>query len=122
LKIRDKVRKNKKRRTIMSEYIQITTTTDSRELAQKIAETLVEKKVAACAQISGPITSIYEWKGKIENEEEWYCVIKTRQNLYPQVEEKIKELHPYEVPEIIALPIVEGNKAYLAWITEVVKN
>lgn len=106
----------------MSEYIQITTTTDSRELAQKIAETLVEKKVAACAQISGPITSIYEWKGKIENEEEWYCVIKTRQNLYPQVEEKIKELHPYEVPEIIALPIVEGNKAYLAWITEVVKD
>jgi periplasmic divalent cation tolerance protein len=106
----------------MSEYIQITTTTDSRELAQKIAGTLVEKKLAACAQISGPITSIYEWKGKVENEEEWYCVIKTRQNLYPQVEEKIKELHPYEVPEIIALPIVEGNKTYLAWITEVVKN
>ncbi len=106
----------------MSEYVQITTTTDSKELAQKIAETLVEKKLAACAQISGPITSIYEWKGKVENEEEWYCVIKTRKNLYQEVEENIKALHPYEVPEIIALPIVEGNKAYLAWINEVVKD
>ncbi|NIM17255.1 MAG: divalent cation tolerance protein CutA [Candidatus Aminicenantes bacterium] len=107
---------------MMSEYVQITTTTDSKELAQKIAETLVEKKLAACAQISGPITSIYEWKGKVENEEEWYCVIKTRKNLYQEVEENIKALHPYEVPEIIALPIVEGNKAYLAWINEVVKD
>ena len=106
----------------MSEYVQITTTTDSRELAQKIAETLVEKKLAACAQISGPITSIYEWKGKVENEEEWYCVIKTRKNLFQEIEENIKALHPYEVPEIIALPLVEGSKAYLAWITEVVKD
>ena len=106
----------------MSEFIQIITTTDSRELAMQIAENLVGKKLAACAQISGPITSIYQWKGKIENEEEWYCVIKTRKNLYPEVEESIKAQHPYEVPEIIALPIEEGNPDYLDWITEVVKN
>ncbi|UCH96485.1 MAG: divalent-cation tolerance protein CutA [Candidatus Aminicenantes bacterium] len=105
----------------MSEFLQITTTTDSKELAMQIAEKLVEQKLAACVQVSGPITSIYEWKGKIENAQEWYCVIKTRKNLYPQVEESIKTLHPYEVPEIIALPILQGKKDYLDWITQVVR-
>jgi len=105
----------------MSEFLQIITTTDSRELAMRIAEKLVEKKIAACVQVSGPITSIYAWKGKIENAEEWYCVIKTRENLYQEVEEAIKALHPYEVPEIIALPILHGNKNYLDWITQVVR-
>jgi periplasmic divalent cation tolerance protein len=105
----------------MSEFLQITTTTDSKELAMQIAEKLVGKKIAACVQVSGPITSIYEWKGKIENAEEWYCVIKTRKNLYQKVEEAIKALHPYEVPEIIALPILEGNKDYLDWVTQVVR-
>lgn len=105
----------------MSEYVQITTTTDSRELAVQIAEKLVGEKIAACLQILGPITSIYRWKGKIENTEEWYCVIKTRKNLYQKVEEAIKALHPYEVPEIIALPISEGSKDYLDWITQVVR-
>ena len=104
----------------MSEFLQIITTTDTKELAKQIAETLVEKKIAACVQISGPIISTYEWKGKIENAEEWYCVIKTRKNLYKKVEESIKVLHPYDVPEIIALPILEGNQAYLDWIDEVV--
>ncbi len=105
----------------MSEFLQITTTTDSRELAMRIAEKLVEKKIAACVQVSGPITSIYAWKSKIENAEEWYCVIKTRENLYQEVEAAIKALHPYEVPEIIALPIQQGNKDYLDWITQVVR-
>ena len=106
----------------MSEYIQITTTTDNRDLAVKIAGSLVEQKIAACAQVSGPITSIYEWKGKIENSQEWYCVIKTRKDLYPRVEERIKKLHSYEVPEIIAVPIVAGNPAYLEWIDDVTKT
>ena len=106
----------------MSEYIQVITTTPSRELAQQIAEKLVEDKSAACAQVSGPITSIYEWKGKVENEEEWYCVIKTRKDLFREVEESIKTLHSYEVPEIIALPILEGSPAYLAWLNQVVKS
>lgn len=106
----------------MNEYIQITTTADNRELAVKIAGSLVEQKIAACAQVSGPITSIYEWKGKIENAQEWYCVIKTRKDLYRQVEENIKKMHSYEVPEIIALPIVAGNPAYLEWIDEVTKK
>jgi len=105
----------------MREFIQITTTIDSEELAMKIAGKLVEKKIAACVQVSGPITSTYEWKGKIEKAKEWYCVIKTRNNLYQEVEEAIKALHPYEVPEIIALPILEGNKDYLDWLTQVVR-
>ncbi|HLP57280.1 MAG TPA: divalent-cation tolerance protein CutA [Candidatus Deferrimicrobium sp.] len=100
----------------MNEYIQIVTTTDSREVAQKIADTLVGEKIAACVQVSGPISSTYEWHGKIENAEEWVCVIKTRKSLYSQVEERIKAVHPYEVPEIIALPIVAGNPAYMAWL------
>lgn len=103
----------------MSKYIQMTTTTDSREAAGKIAETLVKGKIAACVQVSGPITSTYEWQGKIENTEEWCCVIKTRESLYGKVEEAIKAVHAYEVPEIIALPITAGNPAYLAWIDEV---
>lgn len=107
---------------MMSEFLQIMTTTNTKELAKQIAETLVGKKLAACVQISGPIISTYEWKGKIETEEEWYCVIKTRKSLYKKVEERIKALHSYDVPEIIALPILEGNQAYLDWINEVVKE
>jgi periplasmic divalent cation tolerance protein len=103
----------------MNEYIQIITTTDSREIAKKIADTLVQKKIAACVQVSGPISSTYEWQGKIETADEWYCVIKTRKNLYAQVEASIKSVHTYQVPEIIALPILSGNPDYLAWIDEV---
>jgi periplasmic divalent cation tolerance protein len=103
----------------MSKYIQVITTTDSREAAKKIAETLVKEKLAACVQVSGPISSTYEWQGKIENAEEWVCVIKTRESFYGKVEEAIKTVHTYEVPEIIALPITAGNPAYLAWIDEV---
>ena len=106
----------------MSEYVQIITTTNSRESANQIAEKLVGEKLAACAQVSGPITSVYQWKGKIERDEEFYCVIKTRKDLYPEVEKTIKAVHSYEVPEIIALPILEGSPAYLDWITEVVKK
>lgn len=106
----------------MSEYVQVVTTTDSRESANQMAENLVGAKLAACVQVSGPITSVYQWKGKIERDEEYYCMIKTRKDLYPEVEKTIKELHSYDVPEIIALPILEGNPAYLDWITEVVKK
>ena len=103
----------------MSKYIHMLTTTDSKEVAQKIAETLVKGKIAACVQISGPISSTYEWQGKIETADEWLCAIKTREDLYKNVEESIKRVHTYEVPEIIALPIVAGNRAYLDWIDDV---
>lgn len=100
----------------MESYIQVTTTTEKKEDAEKIAISLVERKIAACAQIAGPIISIYRWKGKIETAEEWQCVIKSRKNLYDEIEKAIRAVHTYEVPEIIAVPIVAGSVDYLEWI------
>jgi len=108
--------------TFNTEYIQVVTTTNTRELAVKIAETVVKKKLGACGQISGPITSIYEWKNNIESSEEFYCTIKTRAELFEKVENCIKSLHPYEVPEIIATPIINGSKDYLDWINEITRG
>ncbi len=67
-------------------------------------------------QIVGPITSTYWWKGSIETAEEWLCLIKTSQNLYADLEKAIKEMHPYETPEIIAIPILTGSSDYLQWL------
>ena len=106
----------------MKSYIQITTTTETKEQAEKIAQYLVETKLAACVQITGPITSIYRWKGKVENTQEWLCLIKTLDYLYNKVEAAIKSQHPYETPEIIAVPIVKGSKEYLNWLENELKN
>lgn len=100
----------------MNRYIQVITTISDKSGAEKIAKALINKKLAACVQIAGPIKSIYRWKGKIETAKEWVCVIKTRKNLYEKVEAAIKKIHPYEVPEIIAVPIAAANKDYLKWI------
>lgn len=100
----------------MESYIQITTTTDKKEVAERIAFRLVEEKIAACVQIVGPITSIYRWKGNIERAEEWQCIIKSREGLYQEIEHVIKSVHPYELPEIIAIPIVVGSGEYLEWL------
>lgn len=105
----------------MDQFIQITTTADKQDVAEKIAEALVEKRLAACVQISGPIVSIYRWKGRTERAQEWLCTVKTRQNLYMEVEKAIKALHPYETPEIIAAPILAGSEDYLAWLNAELK-
>ena len=100
----------------MEAYIQVITTTENKQDAEKIAGILVEKKLAGCVQIVGPVTSIYRWKGKIEEAREWQCVIKSRKGLFGEIEKVISSIHPYEVPEIIAVPIVTGNRAYLEWL------
>jgi periplasmic divalent cation tolerance protein len=100
----------------MKTYIQISTTTETKEQAQKIARYLVEQKLAACVQISGPIESIYHWKGKVETSNEWLCLIKTREDLFDIVEAAIKKMHSYETPEIIAVQIIKGSKEYLNWL------
>ena len=100
----------------MKSYIQVTTTTETKEEAQKIALYLVEQKLAACVQISGPISSTYHWKGKVETAEEWRCLIKTQEGLYQELEKAIISLHSYETPEIIAVPIIKGSKEYLCWL------
>ncbi len=106
----------------MKSFIQITTATETKEQAQKIARHLVEKKLAACVQISGPIESTYHWKGKVETASEWLCLIKTRESLFKKVEAAIKKLHPYETPEIIAVPIIKGSKEYLKWLDAETEN
>ena len=98
------------------------TTTDKREDAQTIAQALVERRLAACVQIVGPITSVYRWQGKIETAQEWQCLVKSRRALYLPIERTIRELHPYQVPEILALPIVAGSEAYLNWIDQEVST
>jgi periplasmic divalent cation tolerance protein len=102
----------------MLEAIQVTTTMENRTDADRIASWLVEQRLAACAQVSGPITSCYRWKGDIETAGEWQCTIKTTARAYEQVEQAIRELHPYDEPEIIATPIVNGSKGYLQWLTD----
>jgi len=102
----------------MAEYIQIITTTEKRAEAEIIAALLVESGLAACVQIVGPITSTYSWKGRVETAEEWQCLIKTRADLFGEVERSIKSAHSYETPEIIALPIKAGSREYLDWMEE----
>ena len=102
----------------MSEFVQITTTTGTRQDAERIAVELVSRRLAACVQVSGPIQSTYRWQGKIETAEEWLCTAKTSREQLAAVEKLLKQLHPYEVPELIATPIVGGSEAYLKWLGE----
>jgi periplasmic divalent cation tolerance protein len=98
------------------------TTLGSVEDAQRIATALVERQLAACVQVIGHFTSTYRWQGRIEISQEWMCVIKTRLDCYNALEQAIVELHPYETPEIVALPIVAGSAKYLAWIDQAVAS
>ncbi len=101
--------------------IQVITTTERKEDAEAIARALIEGELAACVQIVGPITSIYRWQGRIETAEEWQCQAKSRRDLYDAIEQCILRHHSYDVPEVLALPIIEGSEAYLAWLDESVK-
>ncbi len=83
---------------------------------------MVAERLAACAQIFGPVTSVYRWQGQIEEAAEWYCLLKTSTAAYPGLETRIRSLHPYEVPEIIATPIVFAAGSYAAWIESEVGN
>jgi periplasmic divalent cation tolerance protein len=102
----------------MKNYIQVVTTTENKEDAQKIATDLVGKRLVACVQVIGPVSSTYWWREKIEEAEEWLCIMKSRKDLYEQIEKALKHIHPYEEPEILATPIVEGSRSYLAWLDE----
>ncbi|MGB3639376.1 MAG: divalent-cation tolerance protein CutA [Rivularia sp. (in: cyanobacteria)] len=92
-------------------------TTASQEEAEKIASVLVESKLAACVSFN-PIKSIYTWQGKVNKDQEWQLFIKTDLTRFATLEAKILELHSYEVPEIIAIPIVQGHQPYLQWIAQ----
>ena len=100
----------------MGKFIQVLTSAGTKEDAQKIAQSVVEKRLAGCAQVVGPITSTYWWEGKIDSAEEWLCIIKSRNDLYKELEKAIQQIHPYKVPEILAVPVVEGSQSYLEWL------
>lgn len=100
----------------MTDAIQVITTLGSKDSARSLARALVEARVAGCVQVAGPISSIYHWEGKIEEAEEWMCVIKTRRELFYDLEAAIRAAHPYQVPEIMAVPVVAGGHDYLSWL------
>ncbi len=101
------------------ENIIVFMTASSEEEAVKIAKALVEEKLAGCVNIIRNIRSIYSWQGKIEDEAEVLMAAKTRRDLFKALSKKVKELHSYTVPEIIAMPIIKGSKDYLRWLEEV---
>lgn len=98
------------------DHIQVFTTIDSKEAAEKLASAVLNERVAACVQIVGPVSSSYWWKGKIDRAEERLCIMKSRTNLYRQLETVVRANHSYEVPEIMAIPIEAGFDGYLKWM------
>lgn len=100
-----------------ADYCVVLVSTSSQAEAEKIAKVLVESQLAACVSLV-PITSIYTWDNKLHQEQEWQLLIKTELALFAAITLKIQELHTYEVPEIIALPLVAGSKPYLQWISQ----
>jgi len=100
----------------MSNFIQVFITINDRSKAREIAETLLNKKLAACVQISGPATSLYRWEGRIVEDEEWLLIVKSSSEHYSELEEQVKKVHVYEVPEILAVSVEKGNEDYLDWL------
>lgn len=100
----------------MADYIQVFTATEKKKDAERIAEDILEKHLAACVQVLGPMTSRYWWKGKIEEAEEWLCIIKTRADRFESLEKAIKKVHPYQEPEILGAPVTHGSKGYIDWL------
>ena len=100
----------------MTQCVQVTTTAGSAEEAGSISEALVERRLAACVQIFGPIESRYRWQGEIERGREWMCLAKTTLARLDAVEAAIRDLHSYDQPEIVATPILAGSAGYLEWL------
>jgi len=108
---------------MVTEAIVIMITAPSKEVGEQIASTLLEKRLVACINILPAVQSFYEWKGEVHVDEEVLLIIKSRAELFAdQIVGTIKAIHPYEVPEIIALPIVMGSEDYMQWIGEVTSN
>jgi periplasmic divalent cation tolerance protein len=99
-------------------FLQVQTTTDSRAEAMELAHAAVAARLAACAQVAGPIASTYWWEDGLERAEEWLIMLKLPADRYQQLADFLTERHSYDEPEIIATPIVAGSPAYLSWIDE----
>lgn len=105
----------------IAEAIVVITTVEKAQDSEQIARQLVERELAACVQVSAPILSTYRWQGQIEQAQEQLLLIKTTRAAYAALEAALKQLHPYQTPEIIALPVVSGSVDYLAWLQASVK-
>lgn len=100
----------------MTDKIVVLSTCDSAQQAERIGRHLVEKRLAACVNIVPGARSIYRWKGAVEEASEFMLLIKSRRDLFPELRQELGKIHSYEVPEAIALPVVDGSEAYLSWI------
>ncbi|MDK0519347.1 divalent-cation tolerance protein CutA [Streptomyces sp. ML-6] len=98
-------------------WLTVLTTTDSEEKARALARGAVEARLAACVQISAPVTSVYHWESAIETAKEWQLLFKTTAERYDELEAHLQAAHDYETPEIIAIPILRGSARYLAWVS-----
>jgi periplasmic divalent cation tolerance protein len=105
-----------------TDFIIVLVTTADKTEAEKISQTLLKEKLIACANIVSPVASCFLWQGKIDKAEECLVLMKSRKDLFGELAERVKALHSYEVPEVLALPIVEGSVAYLAWMRDTLKK
>jgi periplasmic divalent cation tolerance protein len=103
------------------DYIIVLVTTANKEEAEKIGQTLVKERLAACANIIQPVTSFFHWKENVDCAQECLVVLKSRRDLFAELAFRVQGLHSYEVPEILALPIVGGSESYLAWLGSALK-
>lgn len=97
-------------------YIIVMVTTDSKQEAEKIAQILLNQRLIACANIIGPVSSLFHWSGKSERSEEYLMLLKSRKDLFEKLAETVNTLHSYELPEILVIPVVDGSEAYLDWL------
>ncbi|WP_329047935.1 divalent-cation tolerance protein CutA [Amycolatopsis sp. NBC_01488] len=102
---------------MVAEHVIVTSTTDSETAARELAAKAVEERLGACAQVVGPVTSVYRWEGEVRTDQEWRVEIKTTAARVPALAERLGQLHGYDLPEVIATPIVGGSAGYLAWLT-----
>jgi periplasmic divalent cation tolerance protein len=105
----------------LNNYILILVTTKDEQEAEKISQLLLKERLIACANIVSPVTSFFHWSDRTEKAEECLTIMKSRRDLFAQIAEHIKRLHSYEVPEVLALPIVDASKPYLDWMSVVLK-
>jgi periplasmic divalent cation tolerance protein len=102
----------------MDEFLVVYVTVGSPDEGERLSRALVEERLAACVNRVGPVRSVYRWQGQIEQNDEELLIIKTKRALFERLKTRVQELHSYSVPEIIALPILEGSEPYLKWLKE----
>lgn len=102
----------------MSDRLVVLSSVGRAEDAERIARALVERRLAACVNVVPGLVSVFRWKGNVEKDEEWLLLIKTRRERLPALREALAALHPYELPELLALPVEAGSPAYLEWLDE----